>query len=173
MTAVYCSVSEVRLITKVQSGEYSDAAVTLMIENAQGKIDQVTGTTFGVATTVIEYYDFDDQRNWFFTDHYPIISITKLEVDNDDDSNYTELSSSTYDWWNYGLVKLNDDAIISCFPNFNKSTKITYVYGSTTVPALIKHLCLLMVAQQIRDSPELVREINDLIDRVKEIKVTN
>jgi hypothetical protein len=173
VTAIYCSVSEVRLITKVQTSEYSDSAITLMIENAQAKIEQITNTTFGVATTVTEYHEFDDQRNWFFTDKFPIASITSLSVNINDDGTYTTLDATTYDFWTYGLIKLNSDAVITCFPSFNKSTKIVYVYGSSTVPAIIKDLCLLLVTQQISDSPELVRQIDDLIDRVKDIHVTN
>jgi hypothetical protein len=173
MAATYASVAEVRSFTKVQAVEYSDAAITILIENAQAYIDEVAHTTFGGSTAVTEYREVEDKRNWFFTNYYPIISITSLKVDDDDDGTYTEIGSSDFDWWTSGLIKLNDDADISYFPSYNKCIEIKYNYGYASVPELIRFMTLVHVALQIQDSVELQRQMSDLVQRVKAIYVTN
>lgn len=172
MAATYCSVSEVREFTKVQSVEYSDDVITLMIENAQAMIDDITNSTFGGTKTVTEYYEVEDDKNYFFTNHYPIVSISSLEVDDDNDGDFTALTEGDdFEWWDYGKIQLKEDASISSFPSYIKSIKITYSYGNSSVPEIIRYLTLLLVQQQMQDSPALSRKIDELINRLSIINI--
>jgi len=169
----YATVDDVRNFTNVNSAEFSDAQITSMIEYAESFIDARTGHDFTEGgVTLTEYYDGNGTDS-FFLNHFPVLSVSSLSVDANNDGTYTELTEGrTNDYVLYndvGRVVLTDDCnTTSVWPDYPKSIKITYTYGYSSVPDYVKFLTVLIVANLLKpgDFDNMISEVFKLVDRL-------
>jgi len=173
MTIEYCSINDVRNYTKVQSAEYDDTSITLMIEQAQDIIDERSKMDFTTSgNSVVEYYDGSGD-NIMFTRNYPIISISEIAIDDNDNETYDKvLTSDEYEIdTETGRIHLTADATISKFPAYIRGVRITYDYGYSAVPGIIKQLTILMVADMLEINPTRAIQIEDLFMRLTKARI--
>ena len=166
--AIYCTVSDVRNWTNVQSEEFSDTQIDMFIRGATADIDARTGRTWqGIATASNELYDGNGSK-WLKLDRIDINSVTYLGIDDDDDDVYTEISSNWYDvYLPEGIIKLNASSSVGTFTLGNQTVKVTYTYGHDSVPDDIKILAIEMVADYM--NPEDNRK-ERILRKIKELK---
>lgn len=135
------------------------------ITQADAEIENWTGKKFTNANEVIEYFEGRKQKiqatdsveegqyySESFEDkyvimlsNYPVLSITSLEFIGDDlavDDTLTE--NTDFHWFDYGKITL----ITSSKPEGpgKKRIKVTYTYGYTEVPAIVKRLSAVMAS---------------------------
>jgi len=170
----YITVDDVRDFTKVTSTEYSDSAITKMIEYAESLIDERLASNFvSGGDTVTEYYDGTGTK-FLILDNYPILSITSLDVDDDNDGTfeYSLTEGTDYEFDSWGRVTLTDDAGIAVFAKYVRNVKVIYKYGYSDVPSIIKYLATAIVANLIQRNAELQAEIDDLFNRLTKLRMT-
>ncbi len=193
----------------------TSAQVEEFITRAEQEINYETGTNYTEETTTNELYDYDKHtvfhkepqlyqigrvdhiyapiKNVFKLNNYPIISVTKLEVNRG--------TTQTADWKTLtegtDFIVYKDEGTIALIRTDAlpvedwQSIRISYTHGHTTVPAIIERLATLMVAKEVirakqvtssytsidsisiesisitkstRESVELLRSIQDEID---------
>jgi len=165
------NVDEVRNVLGFGEEEFSDDTIQTMIRNVQAEIEDLLGTKFE-EVDVTEYYD-GNGLNWFYLKHFPVISVTGLYVDYDDDDVYEEIPDDEYYWFEDGRIELNHNAsLISKFPQRVKNIKVVYRYGYTYVPEYIKRYAILKISQMLNPNPKLQPEIDKLEQRLKRIVIT-
>ena len=166
----YCTVEEVRNYTGIASEELPDSIVSTMITAVTKDIDAKTGKTWqGVATASNEYYTGDGSDTLFLC-RPNIIELLSIEIDDDDDGTYTTVTPSKVKVYkDEGILVLRDDAEVTTFPTYDKSTKVTYTYATATssVPEDIKMLALDMVANLLHKDPARQERIDRKINELK------
>jgi len=170
---LYCTVQDIRNYTNIASGDYPDVQILSFVSGVTEQIDERTGRTWqGIATQSDEYYDGDGCSTLKMT-RVDIQSITKLEIDDDNDDIFDTMSASNpswYDWYNEGIIKLIiASASPSVFPIGNKNVRVTYTHGALTVPPDVKHLAILMVNDTLNPLDERKKIIEKEITRLKNI----
>lgn len=169
MTATYCTVAEVRAYTHLSTTEWSDAELTALIERVQSKIDFMTSRTWqGVTTVTDEYYD-GTGTDTLYLKHGDIVAVTSIAIDDDYDGTYTSLDEDDdIHIYAEGYLRINrDNSAIPVFSQFPKAVKITYTYGTATVPDYITDLALLMVVDYMQPDTQRGRQIKEYIDKLK------
>ncbi len=133
--------------TKVES--YLNDAVTLtddyfssILSIVETKIDSVSNNTYG-STTVTEYLNLENSTTKIYLKH-PIITITLLQ--------YNKLDEFNPDWedLDYAIIDSGYGEVSLYQPvQGNKSLKVTYTYGYSTIPKQIETLATLMCALEV------------------------
>jgi hypothetical protein len=146
----YCTITDVRNYTNVQSGEYSDTALQMMIDTTTSVIDKQTGKTWqGVETETDAYFDGNGRDYLFISDD--LVSIVSLAIDDDDDGTYTSISSAYYKVYiDKGGIWLDSDSPVPLFTKGRQTVKISYTHGFADPTDDVRHLCLLMVANMMK-----------------------
>lgn len=165
MTTGYITVTDVRDLTNVQTTEFSDSAVTKMINKATELIDLRTGRTWQeVKTATDEYYDGDD-TDLLWLKQVDIQSITSLGIDQaGDNATYTTVTTSYVNYYPEGYIILQrSNAEVNLFKAGTETVKISYTYGNSTPTEAVKELCLLMVRNFMHSDPTRAEEIERLI----------
>jgi hypothetical protein len=160
----YCSILDVRNYTNVQSAEYSDAAVQMMIDTNTKSIDTYTGRTWqGVETETDAYFDGNGRRFMHFDND--ISAVTSLAIDDDDDGAYTAISAAQfYVYTDRGGIWLKDDAEVETFVQGRLTVKMSYTHGHADPTDDVRHLCILMVANMMKmdnTRTSMIRELKD------------
>ena len=144
--AVYCSVTDVRRFTAVDTSEFADIAIYDMIKRVTSRIDELTGRTWkGVQTKTDEYYDGDD-TDLLWLNQTDIQSVTAVSIDDNLDGTYTSITISKVHTYNEGYIVLDRNAEITTFVAGPRTIKVTYTYGNSIPSEVIKELAILMVA---------------------------
>ena len=167
-SARYCSIIEVRRFTGV-GDEYSDAAITDMINMGTKLIDEVTGRTWkGTQTVSNEYYDGDD-TDTLWLQKPDVQSITALSIDDDDDGTYTSITVASYVKFKTGdnYLVLDREAEVSNFSAGTKTIKISYTHGNTTPSERVKRLAILIVQNMINFDSAREKQIEDELNKLK------
>lgn len=172
------TISEVRDYTGVQSEEYSDSAISLMISLAQEKIHKETGAWVdddsNTNKTITEYLQGNDDNIIRLTNR-PIVSVSSLEVDTDGDNNYTSISASDYDLFSEtGYIQLHEGADISYFPYVStnkRNVKVTYTYGINSNIDAYKGLALDIIAEMIHSDPQRAEKVKRDLKLLRQIQV--
>lgn len=135
--------------TKTKVEEYLNDAVNLtddyfssILSIVETKIDSVSNNTYG-STTVTEYLNLENSTTKIYLKH-PIITITLLQYNKIDEFNpdWEDLDYAIIDS-DYGEVSLYQPVV------GNKSLKVTYTYGYSTIPKQIETLATLMCSLEV------------------------
>lgn len=121
-------------------------AVNNWISQAENELDMRSHNQFDLHTVSDEYLEINGANSIFFTSHTPLVSITKIEVNEGDEwnENWTELDSSKYYIYNadIGMIKTKN------YYWEDRSIRITYEAGYSSIPDYIKELALLLVEKR-------------------------
>ena len=171
MALKYVTEDEIRDYTSVGSDEYDSGALTLLGELAEAEVEDLIYEDFysnaGAGSTATDEFHDGEGKNFFYTQKRPIISVTSISYDDDDNGSFTALASSDYELYeDLGLIKLARDGDYSKFSNYDKNVKITYVYGYATVPVLVKKLIFTLVANSINPGTVPEVEVDKLRNKV-------
>jgi hypothetical protein len=162
----YSTVDEIRDYTRVGSAEFDDEAVDRMISAASAKIDRLTGRTWQAVRTITDQYYTGDGTNRLYLDNKDIGSISALSINiSSTGSTYTDITTSRVRIASdSGIIELQPDAEVTYFPTYLNSVKISYTYGSSTVPIDIKQACRYLVAKAIKRDVELDPDFTFIIN---------
>ena len=140
----YCNIEEVRNFVGVPLDRVSDGQLEEIILNQDSWIDEITGRRWLEHIVDTEYHDGDAYKR-FMTDHYPIISITTLEVyENDAWVEKTEWNPTTRTG-DFRIAKPESGIIewLNTPPSSGEDKiRISYKAGEETVPRKIKDLSI-------------------------------
>jgi hypothetical protein len=147
----YCTILDVRNYTNVQTGEYSDAAVQMLIDTCTASIDSFCNRTWQGITTVTDQYLDGNGSNFLPISTPDLRTVTALAIDQDGAGTFTDISESLfYVYTDRGGILLDDLAEVSTFPNGRRRVKISYTYGFEDPTDNVRHLCILMVANMMK-----------------------
>ena len=172
----YCTLADVEAYCGVDFADGigpSTAEInTILIPNASRLLDDYAGRQLAGTTSVTEYYDVHQRQRHLITNFRPISTLTSIsEVESD--GTETALTSgmirNTDDFYladsEAGLIRFYNGYSID-IPAF---LKVTYDYGSATVPIYAKMACIALVVSQCARAA-----LNDenCMERVKEMWAT-
>lgn len=145
----YCTIADVRNFTNVQSGEYSDAALQMLIDTVTSSIDSFTNRTWqGTYIKTDDYLDGNGSE-FIIIPTSDVSSIQSLAIYDGDD--FTIISPTLYYFYpDRSGILLDSDAEISVFPKGRRKIKISYTYGIADPTDNVRHLALLMVANMMK-----------------------
>jgi hypothetical protein len=163
-SSIYCSVTDVRRFTAVDSSEFSDDAVYAMIQNVTNRIDETTGRTWkGIQTVTDEYYDGDD-TDLLWLNNIDLRSVTSVAIDDNLDGTYTSITIAKVHLYEEGYITLDRNAEITVFVVGPKTIKVSYIYGVSKPTETVRELAIMMVANQMH----LDLQRKEVIDRTFE-----
>ncbi len=200
----YASVQDVYDELDITSTDVAAQIVIKVIQRAESRIDERTETKFVATTVTNEVYDYNqfnsvrspeqmefvgylgrrDYRYINFRDKFrlkkfPIISITTLQrnaaswAETDNWTTLTEQEGSGGDF----LIDLPTGWIdfIKSVPRYGKrAIRVTYVYGTSTVPKRVERLCVLLAVKDIIRSSSSNSVYNSPEDiNMAELSITN
>ena len=162
----YATVDEIRAYTRVGTQEFEDEAVDDMISAATAKIDRLTGRTWQAVRTATNEYYTGDGTNRLYLDQKDIGSISALSINiSPTGTTYTSVTAARVRViTDMGIIELQPNAEVTYFPHYINSIKITYTYGSATIPDDIKQACFYLVAKAIKRDTELDPDFMSIID---------
>lgn len=138
--------------------DLQDSVVTQLISNSDALIETETGRTYSQTTGSVEYLNCEPAQKVFFLRNYPVITLSSVQVNTNDTTDTPSWSSSSEGLGNDYLANSNDLSIgrIRYFDNVpaegEDRLKVTYNYGYTTTPALVKELSVLLTIRQMANS---------------------
>lgn len=153
MAPTYTTAAEVYRLSGMDSTLVPSADVDLHIEDAEAWLDEHLHTTFKAGgQSVTEYLDGTGDKaifvSWFgkvFRDAQPFVTISSLVVDG-----VTVTPSKVYVYPYAGKLYLKDTAEVAKFTATKpQSVVITYTYGHSAIPRVIKQLTGLIAALQV------------------------
>jgi hypothetical protein len=120
-------------------------AVNNWIEEESRYIDTLTNSVYSSNTASSILVDYDGEGRLRFP-HAPLISITKIEYREIDNTFTTLVEGFDEDFLSY--LDLGEVEFISNYSPGNKKFRLTYNYGTTTVPLDIQKLATLLVTKR-------------------------
>jgi hypothetical protein len=169
----YCTLADVETYAGVDFSEGigpSDSQIATMISNASRVLDAYLGTQQASTVTVEEWIDSTTFGEHAVMGLRPVASVTKIEeVDGAGVVVKTLLQGRDRDSDEYWLH--NPEAGIIRFQSYfggkiKNFLKVTYVSGNTTVPAMVKMACILMVC---RNAARAALNDENCMDRIKDM----
>ena len=149
----YCTLQDVKDIVPSDvigdnDGQISEAKVLRLILKSTGVIEEWNGDRPFIETEDLEYIELCGLDR-IMTRGYPIITVTKLEVQETDDS-WTELEQGRDDNSDDYFVESERSGLIR-FHNVPTESwcRVTYTYGYETLPYWLRDLCSKMVAKDM------------------------
>ena len=153
-------------LTAYNSSSAPEGIKTAQIERigigVEASIDRITQSKFdynsgSYYTATNEYHSTKElrQRN-YYSKYGPIQTVSKFEVNSAEEGDtavWTDLvSSSDYDdYWSYeattGKFRISNSAYYTSLGD--EMVRLTYLYGSTTVPDDVKRLAMLMTGREL------------------------
>jgi hypothetical protein len=138
MANEYISLANYKTLNGI-TGTASDAIISMVLEQASRLIDKYCGRIF-YSQTAVELFD-GNGTSVYYTLHRPIINVTSLERDRDDDGVFEE-TIDTEDYKVYenriGLLKYATEGIYSgeasTFFRGQQNWRVTYTYGVAAIP---------------------------------------
>lgn len=144
-TSSYVSPEDVWRTAGVNRGVVARGDVMWFIERAIAEVELMTERKYE-STSITETY-VGDNTNELFLDHHPILTLTTLTI------NGTSITPDYVDkWLNIGKLILTDEAEESKFIQNQlgeRTTSVTYTYGTSTVPVYIKRLTECLTALMV------------------------
>lgn len=168
----YVTVQEFRNFTNNQSSENSDLAVTDILNSVESYFEQLVGNRiFYDYGQVVETQD-GNGGDTTFTEFYPIVLFSKLEIDRGSDGTFTEVPSTEYhSFTETGKIILKNNASIPIFYGGKQNIKLTYSPGFAEVPDFIKHIIIKMATNTLSKLPVLDGGIADEINSIRDMKI--
>lgn len=168
----FVTVEEIRDYTKVQSTEWTDEALESLSVSLSERFMGLTNTQYEILGTVTDKLYKGTDYNGIILEHSPIVSITALSIDNNGDYTYTALTVADDIIINNeaGIVYLKSTAEVTKFtqPTTNPlPVKISYTWGTASVPEDVKLVVLEMIAEQIHSDPVRKQRVKTLITQYK------
>jgi len=142
--------SDSSLTADYNYADLPDSHIQDVLNQADEFLTSSTGRVFATTTTT-EYLDVENgTQDEYFLKHWPISTISSLQINTEDVTDTPSWSSSTQGLGNDFIA--NDEdllagkfRVIDNFPNKGKDIiKVTYVHGYTTVPYRAKELATLL-----------------------------
>jgi len=173
-----------------------DSYVQEILKRADEYLTNSTGRIFATTSTT-EYIDVEDRaQNEYFLTHWPVITISSMQVNTKNVGDAPSWSSSTQGLGN-DFIANADDLKVGRFrwiDNFPPSKgvdrlKVTYVHGYTETPEMVKELATLLATRMMiqstmyqtifkgRDSSSPInldvvdKRIEELIRKIKRIDI--
>jgi hypothetical protein len=147
----YCTILDVRNYTNVQTQEYSDAAIQMLIDTCTSSIDVFTGRTWQGVVTVTDAYLDGNGRNYMQVDN-DLQTVTSLAIDQDGAGTYTTIATTDfYVYTDKGAIYLDqNNAAVKTFVQGRRSVKVSYTHGNADPTDDVRHLAILMVANMMK-----------------------
>lgn len=139
-------------------GDLPNSVITTIIQESDALTEALTNRVFTATTGSVEYLDVEEGRSTFWLSNYPVITLSAVE------SNTKELTQPPvwavaeaglgYDY----LANSQDLAIgrirfINNFPYIGEDRlRVTYDYGYSTTPPLVKELSTLIAIRNMANS---------------------
>jgi len=163
--AVYATTTEVRNYIGVTSDDFSDQALTDMINSATDRIDRETGRTWQGAQTVTNEYYTGDGTNRLQLKNTDITSLDSLSINTSSTgSTYTSVTTTKVRYIEgLGILELQPDAEVPYFPEYVNSTKVSYKYGNSSIPADIKLACRYLIAEMMNIPDRMNQDLYNMI----------
>jgi len=142
--------------------DIEDSKVQGLINSAESQMEEMTGRTFDTGSTV-EFIDVVDNENEYFTEKYPVIAFTTMQVNTASSITDTPAySTSTEGLGNDFISNANDlkagrFQFIDNFPPYSgrDRIKVTYTHGYTTTQGgyyLAQELATLLTMRTMTNS---------------------
>jgi len=134
-----------------------DSIVNQMISSSDAMVENVTGRTFNSSSTT-EYLTVEEDQKTFFLRYYPIISLDSVERNKSSLTTNPDWETLTPGIGNDYLTGSADNEIgrirfIDSFPYIGEDRlKVTYSYGYSSTPPLVKELSILLTLRQLANS---------------------
>ncbi|MHA1876682.1 MAG: hypothetical protein ACTSUC_09600 [Promethearchaeota archaeon] len=136
-----------------------DSIVANLISSSDKQIEEETGRTYGQTIGSVEYLDVEDEQDTFFLKNYPVLTLSSVEQN-------IEASITKTPNWSASSQGIGNDYIandadleigkfmfIDNFPYVGPNRlKVTYDYGYTTTPLLVKELSILLSIRKMTNS---------------------
>lgn len=152
MAPTYTTAADVYRLSGMDATLIPSTDINAHIEDAEAWVDDYLHTTFKAGgRSVTEYLDGTGDKalfvSWFgkvFQDAQPTLTVTSLVVDG-----VTVTPSNVYVYPYAGKLYLKDTAEVARF-TFTKPlcVTVTYTYGHTAIPSVIKQLTGIIAAMQ-------------------------
>lgn len=156
--------AEIGGVTIDGSSTPTNTTVDLWIADAKAEIDERCGRTFestAITSSAYEYHDYDGSGR-IKLNNYPIISIESLSVeqnglsgDSADWQAMTEGRTSAGHFITYkelGVIAFHSNSLSVQPIAGSQNVRVEYTYGAAAVPANVKRLATLLVAQRYLQS---------------------
>lgn len=152
----YVVPSEVRKEIKVQSSEYADKDLMLLIHKAMGEIHARTGRVWWGAETVTDkVITAIGDDNQITLPNADIQSITAFSIDDNEDGTFTDITLTSLLWNPQGVVQLSDSSEVSEFPGEPGRVKASYTYGNSYPTEEVRRLTISVVKRLLTDDTDL------------------
>ncbi len=185
----YTASSGLTLSSDYNYGDLPDSMIQQMISSSDSLIDTETGRSFANNTSNIEYLNVEENQNVFFLKNYPIITLSSVEINTVESVDPPAWDTLTGGLGNDYLANPEDLEIgrIRFIDNFPikgyDQIRVTYDYGYTTTPPLVKELSILLTLRNMANStvyksifkgydnftPVKLTEIENRIEELKRI----
>ena len=160
----YCSAAELKAHLRI-SDSVDDTPLGVAITAASRAIDYTTNRQFGNSTATARYYEYDglvfggSKRPMLAIDDLQSLTSLAVALDNDNDELWetTIVNDTDFDLWPYNaaadgepwthLVLRSGTSVLAGFPVYERSVKITGIWGWTSVPTVVKQACLIQAAR--------------------------
>jgi len=158
------TVLEIRNFTGADETTVPDSLIEKFINDAEDFIEEKTGKRFEATEVIDEVHDGNGE-NWMHLDHYPVISLTKVEIDGTE----YEDTSLFYLYKDTGLIRLRAGVIIGgniFTPVFSvgfQNIKFSYTYGDPEYKIAdeiaFKMACIMtLICMGIKESGGIISE---------------
>ena len=163
-----------------------DSIISQMIDNSDDLIESETGRIFD-STSTTEYLNVESGQKVFFLKSYPILSLTSVERNISTQTNAPDWETLSAGLGEDYLTSSADNDIgrirfIDNFPYSGQDNlKVTYSYGYSSTPNLVKELSILLTLRQLANSSvykSIVKgydnftpvRLNEIENRIEELK---
>jgi len=139
-------------------GDLPDSEIQRMITASDSFIEDKTGRTFGLTTGSVEYLDVEKLQKIFFLKNYPVITLSSVEVNQNNMVDAPDWTTLTAGLGNDYLANSEDLSLgrirfIDNFPIVGyDQIKVTYDHGYSTTPPLVNELSILLTLRKMANS---------------------
>lgn len=148
----YATAEDLRRFLRVSAAFTADeeAQAELLIELAQGTIEEETGQALESATDTVEL-DGSSAENWpvesgsgprkLVLPRWPVTAVTSVTLTEDGDV-LTEGTDQDYTWSRSGVLTRRG----ACWPTHDRAVEVVYTAGFVVLPTGVKRICLRLAA---------------------------
>lgn len=122
-----------------------DDRILGLLDAVSAQIETFTRRTWGEINTYTQYFDIDDEYvQRVMVNHYPIVSVSSVVDDYDDnDESGTTIDRDDYNVnYDSGVIMLDEDEYFTMGP---KRVKVVYTGGAVAIPEDVKLACKMQV----------------------------
>jgi hypothetical protein len=140
------------------SQDVKDSVLSAMISGSDRAVEEVTNRVFSLNTGAVEYLDCVPEQSVFYLKNYPIVTLSSVQVNKNSNYSQPDWTTSTQGI-GYDYIASEKDLALGRIRFLQNgpiaqadAIKVTYDYGYTQTPALVKELSTLMTVRQLMNS---------------------